>query len=71
MHTIKGFSVVNEAEIDVFLKSPCFFYDPMNVSYLFSGFSAFSKWSLNISKFLVLALLNRSLKAFEYNFASI
>ena len=71
IHTVQVFSVVNEAEIDVFLKSPCFFYDPMNVSYLFSGFSAFSKWSLNISKFLVLELLKPSLKAFEHYFASI
>ena len=46
IHTVKVFSVVNEAEIDVFLKSPCFFYDPMDVGNLISGSSAFSKSQL-------------------------
>ena len=55
--TVKGFSVVNEAEVDVFLKFPCFFYDPMDVGNLNSGSSAFSKSSLNIWKFSVYILL--------------
>ena len=52
-HTVKGFRVVNETEIDVFLEFPCFLYDPMNAANLISGSSAFSKPSLNIWKFLV------------------
>ena len=71
IHRVKVFSVVNEAEVDVFLESPCFFYVPINVSYLFSGSSVFSKSSLNISKFSVPELLKPSLKAFEHYFASI
>ena len=47
IHTIKGFSIVNEAEVDVFLEFSCFFYDPMDVGNLISGSSAFSKSSLN------------------------
>src|SRR5574341_1332821 len=52
-HTVKGFSIINEAEVDVFLEFPCFFYDPSNVGNLISGSSAFSKSSLNIWKFSV------------------
>ena len=48
IHTVKSFSVVNEAEVDYFLEFPCFFYDPMDVGKLISGSSAFSKFSLNI-----------------------
>ena len=48
IHTVKGFSVVNEAEVDVFLEFPCFFYGPRDVGNLISGSSAFSKSSLNI-----------------------
>ena len=48
IHTVKGFSVVNEAEADVFLKFPCFLYDPSNIGNMISGSSAFSKSSLNI-----------------------
>ena len=48
IHTVKGFSVVNETEVDVFLEFPCFLYDPANVGNLTSGSSAFSKSSLNI-----------------------
>ena len=48
IHTVKGFSVVNEAEIDAFLEFSCFFYDPVDVGNLISGSSAFSKSSLNI-----------------------
>ena len=48
IHKVKDFSVVNEAEIDIFLEFPCFFYDPVNVGNLISGSSAFSKSSVNI-----------------------
>ena len=57
IHTVKGFLIVNKAEIDVFLELSCFFYDPTNVSNLTSGLSAFSKSSLNIWKFSVHVLL--------------
>ena len=53
IYTVKGFSIVNEAKVDVFLEFSCFLYDPMDVSNLISGSSAFSKPSLNIWKFLV------------------
>ena len=53
IHTVKGFSVVNEAEVDVFLEFLCFFYDPTDVGRLISGSSAFSKLNLYIWKFLV------------------
>ena len=69
-HTVYGFSVVNEAEVDVFLEFSCFFYDPMDVGNLISGSSAFSKSSLYIWKFSVYILLKLSLKDFEYYFAS-
>ena len=48
IHTVKGSSIVNEAEVDVFLEFPCFFYDPTDVGSLIFGYSAFSKSSLNI-----------------------
>ena len=70
IHTVKGFSIVNETEVDVFLEFPCFFYDPANVGNLISGSSAFSKPSLYIWKFLVRVLLNTSLEDFEHNLAS-
>ena len=70
IHTVKGFSVVSEAEVDVLLKFSCFFYDPMDVGNLISGSSAFSKSSLNIWKFLVHVLLKPSLKNFEHYSAS-
>ena len=70
IHTVKGFSVVTEAIVDVFLKFPCFFYDPIDVSNLISGFSAFYKPSLCIWKFLVHLLLKPDLKYFEHNLAS-
>ena len=57
VHTVKGFGVVNKAEVDVFLELFCFFYDPMDVGNLISGSSAFSKSSLNIWKFSVYILL--------------
>ena len=70
IHKVKGFSVVNEAEVDVFLEFPCFLHDPMNVGNLISGSSASSKPSLYIWKFSVHILLKFSLKYFEHNLAS-
>ena len=54
IHTVKGFSVVNKAEVDVFLELSYFFDDPMDVGNLISGSSAFSKSSLNVWKFTVM-----------------
>ena len=62
--------VVNEAEADVFLEFPCFFYDPVDVGNLISSSSAFSKSSLYVWKFSVQVLLKHSLKDFEHYFAS-
>ena len=70
IHTVKGFSMVNEAELDVFLELFCFFYDPTNVGNLISRSPAFSKSSLNIWNFLVHVLLKPSLENFEHYFAS-
>ena len=53
IHTVKGFGIVNKAEIDAFLELSCFFDDPVYVGYLISGSTAFSKTSLNILKFMV------------------
>ena len=66
IHIIKGFSIVDEAEIDVFLESSCFFYDQMDIGTLISGSSAFFKPSLYIWTFLVHVLLKPSLKDFEH-----
>ena len=71
IHTVKSFGIVSKAEIDVFLELFCFFDDPADVGNLISGFSAFSKCSLNIWKFLVHVLLKSSLENFEYYFASV
>ena len=70
IHRVKRFSVVNEAEVDIFLEFPCFLYDPMDDGNLISGSSAFSKSSLYIWKFLVHILLNPSLTDFEHYLAS-
>ena len=70
IHTVKGFSVVNEAEIDVFLELSCFFDDPADVGNLISGSSAFSKTILNIWKFTGHVLLKPGLENFEHYFAS-
>jgi len=70
IHTVKGFSILNETEVDVFLEFPCFLYDPMNVGNLISSSSAFSKPSLYIWKFLIQVLLKPSLKDFEHNITS-
>ena len=71
IHTVKGFSIVNEGEIDVFLEFSYFFYDPVDVGKLISGSSAFSKSCLNIWKFSVHVLLKPSLENFEHYFASV
>ena len=70
IHTVKAISVVNEAEVDVFLEFSCFFYDPTDVGNLISVSSAFSKSSLNIWKFSVHILLKPSLENFEHYFDS-
>ena len=70
IHTVKGFGIVNKAEVDVFLKLSCFFYNPTDVGNLISGSSAFSKSSLNIWKFSVYILLKPHLETFEHCFAS-
>ena len=70
IHTVKGFGIVNKAEVDVFLKLSCFFDDPTDVGNLISSSSAFSKSSLYIWKFLADILLKPSLKDFEYCLAN-
>ena len=62
IHTVEGFSVVNETEVDVFLEFPCYLCDPANVANLVSGSSAFSKPSLNIWRFLVHIILKLACK---------
>ena len=69
IHTVKGFGIVNKAEVNVFLEFSCFFYDPTDVGNLISGSSAFSKSSLNIWKFTVHILLKPGLEDFEHYFA--
>ena len=66
IHTVKGFGIVNKAEVDVFLELSCFFDDPGDV-----GSSSFSKTSLNIWKFTVHILLKPGLENFEYYFTSV
>ena len=70
IHTVKGFGVVNKAEVGVFLEFSCFFYDLMKVGNLISGSSAFPKSNLYIWEFLAHVLLRPSLKDFEHYFAS-
>ena len=71
IHTVKGFGVVNKAEVDVFLELSCIFNDPVDVGNLISGSSAFSKTSSNNWKFTVHILLQPDLENFEYSFASV
>ena len=71
IHTVKGFVIVNNAEVDVFLELMCFFDDPTDVDNLTSGSSAFSKSSLNIWKFMVHILLKPGLENFEHYFARV
>ena len=70
IHTVKGFGIVNKAEIDAFLELSCFFDDPADVDNLISGSSAFFKTSLNIRKFTVHVLLKPGLENFEHYFTS-
>ena len=71
IHTVKGFGIVNKAEVDVFLEFSCFFYDPADVGNLISDSSAFSKSSLDILKFSVHVLLKPILENFEHHFSSV
>ena len=70
IHTVKGFGIVNKAEIDVYLEPSCFFNDPADVSNLISGSADFSKTSLGIWKFTVQVLLKPGLENFEHYFIS-
>ena len=72
IHTVKGFSVVNIAEVDVFLKLSCFFHDLVDLGNLISGSSAFSKSSMNMWNFTVheISQLKPGLENFEHHFAS-
>ena len=70
IHTVKGFGVINKAEVDVFLVFFCFFEDSTDVGILISNSFAFSKFSLNIWKFMVHTLLKPGLKNFEHCFVS-
>ena len=69
IHTVKGFGIVNKAEIDV-LELSCFSHDPVDVGNVISGSSAFSKTSLNIWKFMVHVLLKPGLENFEHYFTT-
>ena len=71
IHTVKGFGIVNKAEIYDFLELSCFFDDPADAGNLISGSSAFSKTSLNIWKFTVHVLLKPGLENFEHYFTSV
>ena len=71
IYTVKGFGIVDKAEADVFLELFCFFDDPADVGNLISGSSAFSKYTLNVWKFIVHVLLKPVLENFEHYFASV
>ena len=70
IYTVKGFGIVNETEVDVYLEFPCFLYDPTDARNLISDSSAFSKPNFYFWKFSMLVLLKPSLKDFEYNLTS-
>ena len=70
IYTVKGFGVVNKAELDVFLELSCFFHDPVDAGDLISGSSAFSNSSLNMWKFMVHVLLKPGLENFDDHFAN-
>ena len=70
VHAVKGFGIVNKAEIDVFMELSCFFDDPVDVGNLIAGSSALSKTSLNTWKFMVHVLLKPGLENFEHYFTS-
>ena len=71
IYTVKGFGIVNKAEIDVFLELSYFFNDPVDIGNLISGPSAFFKTSLNIWKFMVHVMLKPGLENFEHYFTSV
>ena len=71
IHRVKGFGVVSEAEVDVFLELSCFFDNPVDFGNLISSSSAFSKSNLNIWKFLIHVLLRAGLENFEHYFTSV
>ena len=71
IHKVKGFSVVDETEVDVFLDFPCFLYDPANAGNLISGSSSFSKPNLDVWKFLVRIMLKPSMHDFKHDLTSI
>ena len=71
VYTVKGFGIVNKAEVDVFLELSFFFNDPADVGNLISGSSAFSKTSLNTREFMVHILLKPGLENFEHYFTSV
>ena len=71
IHTVKGFGLVNKAEVDVLLGLSCFFNDPVDVGNLISASSAISKTSLNIWNFMVHVLLKPGLENFEHYFISL
>ena len=71
IHTVKGFDIVNKAEVDIFLELSCFIDDPTDVGNLIYGSSAFSKSSLNIWKFMVHILLKPGLEDFKNYFTSV
>ena len=70
IHTVKGFGIADETEIDVFLEFPSFLYDPVNVGNLISSFSSFSKPSLDIWKFLIQIMLKPSMQDFKHDLTS-
>jgi len=71
IHTVKGFGIVNKAEIDVFLELSCLFNDPTDIGNLISSSSAFSNFNLNVWKFIVHVLLKPGLENFEHYSASV
>ena len=71
IHTVKGFGIVNKAEVNGFLKLSCFLYDPTDVGNLISGSSAFSKSNSNIWKLMVHVLLKPGLENFEHDFTRV
>ena len=71
IHTVKGFGIVNKAEVDVSLELSCFFNDSVDIGNFISGSSALSKSSLNICIFTVHVLLKPGLENFEHYFTSV